>query len=515
MRVSLGCHLVGAALPVPETTHTLSQIEGAVKRVATAMPPINRATLLRLSRFVERFLNLHFGNKRFQYDEMFDFEEWIQNTPYTVKRKQELREVFKKGQYNDVRTTVKGFTKDENYPEYKFHRGIMSRDDDYKVRVGPFFKKFGEIIFNSEWFIKKIPIPDRPKAIAEKIEKFVNKFMTDFSSFEATFGKHLMAIERMIYKWFLKYNPHKDAILKLYDAGINCRNYITFKNFVMSLDRRRMSGEMNTSEGNGIMNLMMTFFLCEERGDRDYNAFFEGDDSIVGTESNCPTEEQYKELGANIKIDKPENWNEGSFCGMVFHEDVLDNVSDPLEALMSFGYTTQQYCNATRCKLDALLRAKGFSLLYQYPGCPILRELALYGLRITQHIDDEYLSETFRKMNICSYEREIFDEVMKNKHRLVYDRKIDIRSRILVQNKFQISIEEQIHVEKYLQSLNANQPLQIPILLNRTNADCRDYYSRFAVTADPKYIHKVNFTVSVYKPAKIWLDSHKFMMIYQ
>lgn len=515
IRVSLGCHLLGAALPVPDITHTLSQIEGAVKRVATAMPPVNRATMRRLERFVDRFLNTHFADKRFAIDEMFDFEEWIQNTPYTLARKAELREVHGQGLFTEPKTTIKAFTKDENYPEYKFHRGIMSRDDDYKVRIGPFFKKFGEVLFNSPWFIKKIPIPDRPKAIADKVEKYLNKFMTDFSSFEATFGRHLMAIERGIYKWFLKYNQRKHEILNLYDQGINARNYITFKNFVMSVLMRRMSGEMNTSEGNGVMNMMMTFFLCEESGDRDYDAFFEGDDSITVTCENVPTSEQYEELGANIKIDIPNSWNEGSFCGMVFHEEVYDNVSDPVEALMSYGYTTMQYTSAGENKLHALLKAKSYSLLYQYPGCPILRELGLYGLRVTQHIDDKYMERVLEKSKMCGYERDLFREIMENKHKIVYNKIVDIRTRILVNNKYNITLEEQNKIELYLSSLTHIQPLKIDSFVNRSHPDCIDYYTKYGMHGDRGNISKISFTIAAHKPATIWLNHMQHIEVYQ
>lgn len=511
----MGCHLLGSALPVPDTSHTLSQIEGAVKRVATAMPVVNRAKIRRLRRFVYRFLNKNFEDKRFLPDENFEFSSWIEDTPYTLSRKQELREVFNQGLFAEPKTTIKAFTKDENYPEYKFHRGIMSRDDDYKVRVGPFFKKFGEIIFNSPWFIKKLPIPDRPKAIADKIEKYMNKFMTDFSSFEATFGRELMAIERAIYEWFLEYNGRKTEILELYDKGINARNYITFKNFVMSVSRRRMSGEMNTSEGNGIMNLMMTFFLCEESGDRDYDAFFEGDDSIVGTCNGNPTPEQYEELGANIKIDKPTSWNEGSFCGMVFHEEVLDNVSDPVEALMSYGYTTMQYTSACDNKLHALLKAKSFSLLYQYPGCPILRELGLYGLRVTHHIEEDYMMKTIAKSKICGYERSLYEEVMINKHNIMYNKTVDIRTRVLVNNKYNITIEEQLKIENYLSKLNVITPLDIPSFVDRSHGDCQDYYTKYSLAAEKNNIAKIAFTVSAHKPAIVWLNDVDCIEVYQ
>lgn len=220
MRISLGCHLLGAAEPVPDIKHGPSQLEGTIKRVAKRMPTIDRATLRRLKRSVDKNLKAMFANIQIDVNEIFDFDAWIDQAPYKQSRKDELRKVHDKPFNKKRGYNVKGFTKDESYPQYKMFRGIMSRSDDYKVRVGPFFDILGKLIFGTEHFIKKVPVNLRPDYLMDRIGDAVDTMFTDYSSFESWFVKIIMKIERRIYLYFLKGNPRKDEIMKFIDKGI-------------------------------------------------------------------------------------------------------------------------------------------------------------------------------------------------------------------------------------------------------------------------------------------------------
>lgn len=479
MRVSLGCHLLNAALPVPDLNHVQSQMEGTIKRIACTMPTPDRAKMRRLRRFVNKILNLNYKDKQFCYDESFDFDEFINDTPYTQKRKENLKQTHSTNFDPTKGYNVKAFVKDENYPEYKHFRGIMSRSDDYKVRVGPFFRKLSKIIFSNKHFIKKIPISQRPDWIMNQFYGATDVFCTDFSSFEATFGRLMMRVERMVYAWFLDKNKRRDEILKLIDRGIMSTNHMVYKWWKMSIECRRMSGEMNTSEGNGIMNLIMTLFLLGEQGNPvDLAAIFEGDDGLIQYETNTPSIQDYSDLGANIKIEIPDSISEASFCGLIFDPVAKDNVTDPVDLLMSFGYTTNQYRNASRFKLDALLRAKGFSMIYQYPGCPIIASLARYALRITNHIDDKYLMTTVGKQRECQYDKQIMMEALAHRHEVI-NKIVHINTRILVEKKYKITINMQYTIEKYLDQLNVLTPLSIPLIESLIHPHCHDYYTRY------------------------------------
>lgn len=505
MRISLGCHVKHAALPVPDIRHSPSQIEGAVKRIGCAMPPPDRAKMRRFKRFVNKFLETHFPNDRFGPDENFEFDNYIEKTNYPRFRKEKLREINSEI-YNikGKSTNVGGFTKDENYPEYKHFRGIMTREDDYKTRVGPFFQAFDKKLFSKACFIKKIPVHKRPAWLTEKFKFARDIFCTDFSSFEATFGRQMMKIERHIYSWFLKFNPHHDEIMKLYDQGIYNLNLIRYKDFNLRIMCRRMSGEMNTSGGNGLMNMMMTYFILHESGNSlDLATAFEGDDGEVEVDVAFPTSQDYADLGANIKIEIPSGPSTASFCGLIYDVESMDNVTDPIDSLMSFGWTTKQYLDAGKNKLNALLRSKSLSLLYEYPACPILRELALYGLRMTKHIDSKYLQLVISKQKMSMYDREIMLEAIKN-HDLAESMKKEIthQTRYLVETKFNIPIKTQIEVETYLKNLTVLQPLDLPQLSHLFHPDTVSYYSDYVIE---NYIGQT-FVKHPGRPYRIWYD---------
>lgn len=494
MRVSLGCHLVGAAEPVPDTSHGPSQCEANIKRVSAAMPPINRAKLRRLKRFVVRTCQQEFAGKQFSPEENFDFDEWIKQAPYTQERKRVLIDTkaesyssYCKKMYN-----VKSHTKNESYPSYKAFRLICSRSDEYKCEVGPFFQKLGDIVFQNEHFIKKTPVEERPQALLDMFKDKVHTFFTDYSSFEATFVRELMVIERGIYAWFLEFSPHKDRLMKLFDQGIFSTNHIVLTDWAFSVLMKRMSGEMNTSVGNGLMNMFMTFFILEESGAAEYDGKFEGDDGATWYlarnhgHSKPPTEQDYLDIGAKIKIIVPDEPTLESFCGLIFDPDVLDNVTEPLSSLMSFGYTTDQYINASDDKLSALLKSKALSMLYSYPGSPIHKSLALYGLRVTKHIDDDYMKKVCSKTYMNAYEREelSLNERRKDRYDEMLAKPIHNKTRLIVERKFGVSVEMQKYIENYLDGLETLQPLNIPMALDHIHQDCLDYYERYGQKYD-------------------------------
>lgn len=514
MRVSLGCNLDNACLPVPEISHSPSQIEGVVKRIACRMPIPNRAKIRRLKRFTIKFLEMHFANEQFSAEENFEFDEFIVNTPYTQARKENLTKTHSKPfNYDGKGYNVLGFTKDENYPEYKHFRGIMSRSDDYKTRVGPYFRKFDKILFSKKSFIKKIPVTERAEWLSKKFEFAREIYCTDFTSFEATFGPLLMEIELSIHAWFLKYNPNKEKIMNLLRKGIASMNKIKYSQFLFTIFCRRMSGEMNTSGGNGVMNLIMTYFICHERGNPlDLSTAFEGDDGCIEINSihTQPTPNDYAELGANIKIDKPDSPSEASFCGLVYDVQAKDNVTDPIEALMSFGWTTQQYTCASKNKLLALLRSKSLSMLYEYPACPILKSLASYGMRMTTKIDDDYLESVMNKNIDSIYYKEQWKNAHSNyKHNKLIDKPIHMNTRYLVQKRYFIPISLQLKIESYIDSLDSLQPLHIPELYPLINKDCFHYYSNYSVqTHQPDKFIYINYPKRKYKIYHYDLSNH-------
>jgi hypothetical protein len=264
------------------------------------------------------------------------------------------------------------------------------------------------------------------------------------------------------------------------------------------MDGKRMSGEMNTSVGNGLMNMLCTFFLLEQAGNSEYGGYFEGDDGVCWytnptfSSSKPPSQFDYRDLGAKIKIEIPDEPTLASFCGLIFDPEVCDNVTEPMAVLMNHGWTSHQYVAAGRTKLDALLKSKSLSLLYSYPGAPITRSLALYGLRVTGHIDDKYMNKVLEKKYMNTYEREKLQyqqSASQEKFEQLLNHKVNFKTRLLVERKFGISVELQLHIENYLDNLTTLQPLNIPLALDHVDKDCIDYYERYGYNTNKPYDH--------------------------
>lgn len=467
VRVSLGCHVEDVSLPVPDLNHGPSLLAGCVKRVAAKMPNIQPAKLRKFKRFVKRFFRDHLQSLKFDVIDEFGFDEWINSVNYPAYRKEELTRIHESGLDQKPNAKVKAFCKNENYTVPKHLRGIYSRHDDYKVRVGPFFKKFGDRLFALPWFIKKLSVPDRPEALLEKLRQFGALFCTDFSQFEATFVKQLMNVELMVYRMCLDGHPDQKKLCDLFHL-ITLSNDISFKDFDIRLEAKRMSGEMNTSCGNGLMNMLLTFFLLEENGNRwgEYDAYFEGDDGIIGC-IHLPSANCYKEMGAHIKIEIPEDISTASFCGNVFAPAAMHNVTNPLEASVAFGWTDYSYYGAGEKVLNSLLYCKALSMAYEYPGCPILRSLSRYAIRVTGGVFKNYdqIFREFIKHNSNQYEIELLKSALDYVSASgIPDVDIHIETRLLVERLYGIPVASQLAIEDYLDGLTSLQPLNFSCL---------------------------------------------------
>jgi hypothetical protein len=475
-------------MPVPDLNDAESQQISSIKRVAAKMPPINATILKRLTRFTKKFLDENFSDKCFSTTEKFDFYEWIEGTPYTQTRKQELIETYEKSRHRLPKKIVKAFTKDESYPEYKAHRGIYSRHDEYKCRVGPFFQKAGDILFKSKYFIKKIPVDQRPAWLMQTFGSKPNVSCTDFTAFESTFVDQLMmSVEFQFYRYLLHYNPMKKELMDLITEGLTKENIIMFREWMFSINAKRMSGEMNTSLGNGFFNLIVTFFLLEEQGNKNYDGRFEGDDGIFWYDETAPTTQDYANIGARIKIETPSGLNTASFCGMIFDIDVLDNITDPIKAVMTFGYTDRKYLKAGAKLRLKLLAAKSLSMLYTYPGCPMLRELAMYGIRIC--------NIPIKNISMIGLDKWKVENILIQDPDACLTKTVDVRSRILMEEKFGISISDQLGFEDYIKNKNDFGPIEYD--LNKyINKDCIDCWQRFIQENNPK--HSVRELTRVY-----------------
>lgn len=384
--------------------------------------------------------------------------------------------------------------KDEFYTAFKYPRTINSRSDIAKVLVGPIFWRISDAVMHHKIngytpFIKYVSISERPEYIWKHLRPNARKlFAGDYTAFEALFQRAQMQIEIDLYKYMTGNLPEdiRNLFWGYLDDVLAGTNSCYFRHFKTKVDATRMSGEMCTSLGNGWFNLMVLRFLLESLGHTDVQIFVEGDDSIAAyTPTGVPIEDKhFRQLGLEMKISEPDSINTASFCGIVFHPEDMINVTDPREVLASFGWVSSRYASSDDKKLMALMRAKSLSYLYQYPGCPIIQELALYGLRVTAGFD---LRWVLRHAYMSQWERQQVENAAKyfgSGYTKVQStiRDVPTATRILVEELFGVTSQQQEQIEDYLRSLSGMKPLKIDIDWNR---DWSEYSDRFTFVKEP------------------------------
>lgn len=486
---SLGPHLVGACPPHADPNSPESLLDGVNKRMGQQLPvpKVNRKKFLRkMMLFVDRWCKDNLSPLQCESD--WSFEEWLKQTNYQEWRKDELRKyneevdyLLKRDKHGDLaHFIVKLFMKDEHYVDYKYPRGIYARDEAAKIVFGPWFKLIENELYKNPSFIKHVPVRDRPAYITDKLFfDGATYIATDYTAYEAHFTSDLMlACEFRLYEYMLQYIPGSGEILNLMREVLAGTNRIYNKFVKATVEGRRMSGEMNTSLGNGFSNLMFMSFVCDCKGLKA-NGVVEGDDGLFSFVGEAPTTQDFLDLGFNIKLEKFDQLSKASFCGLLFDEEAKRVVTCPRKVLGLFGWTTARYLRANRNKKLMLLRCKALSLAYQYPGCPIIGSLAQYGLRVTKSMDISGFIERRRDLDLYSYEK--LKQAKENEKISRLYEKPHIGSRLLFEELYGIDIQEQLRIEEYFDSLDVITPLDPPCFAEECPSSWKHYFDNYCM----------------------------------
>jgi len=234
-------------------------------------------------------------------------------------------------------------------------------------------------------------------------------------------------------------------------------NKLIFKAWKAVLRSKRYSGEMDTSSMNGLFNYLLIRFLNFKSGEtHTIPPTLEGDDSLNGYFGTLD-ETILVRLGAMAKLEYFDDVFAASFCGMVFNEHSKQIITDPIKALLNFGFSNQFYVKSNSHKLNCLLRAKSLSMLHTFPACPILSALAKYGLRVTPLCSNRDMVKYFTRGDV--YLREKFVSVLASCPSHVEP---TLETRLLFQSKYGFSVEQQHSVESYLDGLSQKSILSHP-----------------------------------------------------
>jgi hypothetical protein len=476
VQASLGCHVVGAALPHCDPSDPVTMQAGVRKRFGCETPQPKSDKLKRLRLFVQRFCREKLKPISVNADR--SVEAWLAKTKYPNARKDELlRKHTKILRLSEKHFRCKSFMKDETYSEFKHARGINSRSDEFKTKVGPIFRLMEEEVYKLKQFIKHVPVKDRAQYIKDMLFRVgAVYFESDYTTFEALFRYEIMdAVEFELYDYMTSNLPEHDEFMVLIRRVLGGTNHCDFKQFWVELEATRMSGEMCTSLGNGFTNLLLMLFICSELGS-ETEGVVEGDDGLFRIDGPIPTSEDFAELGFVIKLQVHDDLCSASFCGIIFDSDECINVTNPAEVLCTFGWTTNRYAKSSRRKKMDLLRCKALSYAWQYPGCPIIQSLAQYGLRMTKKTNSAHFRNFVEQKWMASmWEREqILTHLYDNS---VPIKEVGMQTRLLVERKFNISVESQLMIEKYLDELDELVPLTVPLIDLIANKDWINYWN--------------------------------------
>lgn len=251
-----------------------------------------------------------------------------------------------------------------------------------------------------------------------------------------------------------------------------------------------MSGEMNTSLGNGFTNLMFIKFICYKKFGVDVTAFVEGDDGIFSPPG--PVSDQdfldcgllCKLIDANQKITSP-------FCGIIFNYTDNVNITNPIKVILKTPWLHKKYVTSSKIIRLQLLKSKSLSLLWQYPGCPITQSYGLWLLKscffVDNYVRDKdiwYRNEDFKTVLLKTKEIDDFDEILS----YLPIRHITVESRMLMQKHYDITIDTQLYIEDLFDNkLQPGIPFSDPIIYDLCNDDQKHF--------DTNYVNEINSDV--------------------
>lgn len=361
------------------------------QRLLRDVPAPDPSCIKRLQKFVHDFLVANVRPVR-----KLEFEEWLASTSYSEVRKDELRtvEASLRGAIPTARQAshIDTFVKSEFYPCFKHARLINSRSDVFKVWSGPRFKAIEDELYKMKFFIKHVPVPDRPGLISAMKRAHRHYYATDFTAFESHFTPQILeAVECQLYRWCLAGDANVDFLCRTLKGPNRMRTRTAVSATVQG---RRMSGDMCTSLGNGFTNLMLALFLVSEKGG-SLEGFVEGDDGIFATSVELNSAD-YAKLGFTIKIEEVADPCTASFCGLIFAPSG-QIIRDPFRFMMGFGWTSS-FINAGPRIMGELLRAKALSTVYETPNCPIVGALARHALRRTRGYSPRFVDDGYHRV---------------------------------------------------------------------------------------------------------------------
>lgn len=464
-----------AAMPVCEPTSVDNFVDGVQHRIGRDKPGVTLADKLLLA-----------DNSWEIQTELFDltsfkslpFEEWLGGTNYNERRKSVFRKIHESASdwWDCISTSsVNAFIKKERFAKFKNARIIASRDDIFKCFVAPFFKALEHVVFARPEFIKHIPVHARAQYVSNHfsgIDPYWTIYENDHTSFETHSHTTFDCLEFGVYgcaDWEMA-----DAI-----SDLLCGRQDLAGKLGGGSVRSRMSGEMNTSLGNGLSNMLSTLSIARIKyGERwrEIKVIIEGDDGIFAFPPGMTiTSGDFERFGFDVKLRTVESVGEAGFCSTYFLPDGSAAVIEPMKVIGSLSDSLTYKLGPNLLELQ---RSKALAIFYEYAGVPILSAL---GERLHHFYGEPTAAPTGDW-----YEQQIFRWAEANPHR--QDRAVCWNSRCLFDDIFGWPPLEQIELEAYIKSAQTpvSKILHHPAIAARVPQEWVDYHVAHGVSNEWK-----------------------------
>lgn len=494
MAVSLGCHVEGASNLWTHTHDPDNAVLGVMKRIATKMPDCDQALFEKFFDFSVDMILTQLKTCVLRADSDLSVGTWLKKTNYPNYRKEELLEVSESHEKLTMKDrVVSSHIKHEPYVEPKYARGIYSRSDFFKTYFGPACGKVGRRFFKLKWFIKKYSAMGKLDRMRELFDnEFVKCFTNDFTAFESTMRRTFMAIEVFFFAHCFQNLSNFDDLVEEVMSFKMGTNTMKFNWFIVKLLAKRYSGEMDTSLCNGLINWLLMTFLLRESGHpprfylEDFPPQIEGDDSL-GVYIHPLDTTILSRLGAKAKVMVFDKYYDASFCGMIFSDECDAIIRNPITCMLDFGYCHYKYRFSNSRSKSKLLKAKSLSLLCSYPGCPIVKELALYGLRVTASVGNRHSLAFVLKRTSDVYQRSLIGKLFGEDFERWAAQPVEMSTRCQMEKIFGISVDDQLLIEQVLKEKKDISPICSELLLSYCTDWQQRYFQDFSVTI-PKIV---------------------------
>jgi len=252
---------------------------------------------------------------------------------YAAAHRDLLRDGFQMERDSDI----KGFVKLERYfDETKAPRMILGRNPKFNVMYAQIIEPIETAFFKLDEVANGKDHHSMGEAFAKIAGRCRHFVENDMSKYESSQRFTVLKIEFLFYYKLLKL-VEPSTIPLLYKAYAMClvNKVKTSVGVMFSFILCRVSGDLTTSLGNGVINLITTQYnqimntcdykscgldLCQNPHCRMRDILVKGDDGVLGRNPNQKFENYYKCFGLDAKIVLKESADEVEFCSGGFIE---------------------------------------------------------------------------------------------------------------------------------------------------------------------------------------------------